>query len=374
MNICIISGIFPPDIGGPATYVPWLAEELWRLGYKVQVICLACDPKNTLKYPYPVTRLRRGMSLPIRILKTVAEIYRLAGEADLIYVNGLELEARLANYFLRKPIIYKVVCDWAWERACRWELCDDSLDDFQHRTDNLRIRLLKSTRNYFLTAASRIIVPSTHLARLVQSWGIPENKVCVIPNPAGIPENLSGLDAKLPRPTLVTAGRLIKLKGIAALLEVLADIPDIGLLIVGDGSEQLKLESLATNLGLNSRVRFTGRLKREEFLAYLAGADALVLNSTHEGLPHVVLEAMALGKPVLATRVGGIPEIIENRKNGLLVTPGNRSELNKALRQLATDKTLRQRLATGAKKRGQDFLPKTVLEQTLTVLNRVVTG
>ncbi len=157
-------------------------------------------------------------------------------------------------------------------------------------------------------------------------------------------------------------------------MEVLADIPNIGLLTVGDGPEQPKLESLATNLGLNGRVRFTGRLKREVFLGYLAGADALVLNSTHEGLPHVVLEAMALGKPVVATRVGGIPELIEDRKNGLLVAPGDKPGLDKALRELVTDAVLRERLAAGAKKRGLDFSPQMALEQTLAVLNGVIAG
>ncbi len=368
MNVCMISGIFPPDIGGPATYVPWLAEELLRRGHQVQVICLADDPESSAGYPYPVTRLYRQGSLLIRIVKTTHKIYQLSQGADLLYVNGLGLEARLAGYGLHKPIVYKVVGDWAWERAGQRKLCDIGIDEFQHRFCGFKALLLKSIRNYFLKGAHRIIIPSNYLAGLVQSWGIPKHIMQVIPNPAGIPEGLPGQAAGLPRPTLITAARLIKLKGIANLLRALAEVPGPGLLIIGEGPERPQLESLVTDLKLDDRVRFTGQLERAKFLAYLADADALILNSTHEGLPHVVLEAMALGKPVIATRVGGIPELIEDRKNGLLVASGNRSELAGALRQLTADEALRQRLAAGAKMLGLDFSPQMVFEKTLAVL------
>ncbi len=209
MNICIICGIFPPDIGGPATYVPWLAGELLQLGHEVQVICLADDPKLPSSYPFPVTRLRRRMSLPVRTAKTVMEINRLSKKADFLYINGLELEARLVGYRLRKPMVHKIVGDGAWERAQRWGLWADGIDEFQNKAKSLRLRLLKSLRSYPLKSATRIIVPSAYLAGLVQGWGIPEDIISIIPNPAWIPEKLSGLDAELPRPTLVTAGRLI---------------------------------------------------------------------------------------------------------------------------------------------------------------------
>lgn len=371
MKICFISGIFPPDIGGPATYVPWLAEELMLIGHQVEVICLADEPEKGAVYPFHVTRIPRKISLLTRIVKTVKTIKDSAHDADLLYVNGLGLESRLANFEMGKPIVFKIVGDWAYERACRRGLWNRGLDKFQDEAKGIS-NLLKLLRNFPLRSATLVIVPSVHLGNIVKSWGVPEQKIRVIYNSPRIPDKIDLLDKGLPRPTLVMAARLIKLKCVDDLLKAFAEVPGPGLLIVGDGPERGELESLSSQLGLSDRVCFAGQMSQSEFLAYLNTADALLLNSNHEGLSHVILEAMTIGKPVLATRVGGTPELIENYKNGLLVTAGNHQELVDGLKQLAYDKKLRQELAVRAMERGKNFSPRTQIEKTMGVLEEAL--
>src|SRR3990172_10300733 len=117
MKILVITGIFPPDIGGPASYVPKISEEIVKHGHIDTKITLSDVPSYTDNYNFDVVRIQRKSFKPIRFLKTILAIIRHGRQADLFFVNGLALEAVISNYFLKKPIIHKVVGDFAWERA-----------------------------------------------------------------------------------------------------------------------------------------------------------------------------------------------------------------------------------------------------------------
>ena len=118
MNLLMITGIFPPDIGGPATYVPTMAGELVKRGHKITVVTLSDSlDHDDHSYIFPVRRIRRGLFKPLRLLLTVLRILRDGRNAQVLYVNGLYLEAVIANYLLRKPMVQKIVGDWAWERS-----------------------------------------------------------------------------------------------------------------------------------------------------------------------------------------------------------------------------------------------------------------
>jgi glycosyltransferase involved in cell wall biosynthesis len=143
-------------------------------------------------------------------------------------------------------------------------------------------------------------------------------------------------------------------KGHGTLLKSLRALDDVGgtlrMWIVGDGSERLAAESQAAQLGLGQdRVRFLGR--RSDIDRLLNAADFFVLPSDIEGLPLSILEAMAHGLPVIASNVGGIPEIIQHDINGLLFPAGDDAALSAAIRRLATDPALRRRLGNAARER-----------------------
>lgn len=150
------------------------------------------------------------------------------------------------------------------------------------------------------------------------------------------------------RPRVVCVGRLSAEKGHFGLLEAFHAVRSSGLdaelVLVGDGPERERIEDTIHALNLGAHVQLLGRLPADGTLQEIARADLLVLASFMEGLPVVLMEAMALGLPVIASRVAGVPELVEHGTQGLLFTPGKWSELADALKVLLADGALRERM------------------------------
>jgi glycosyltransferase involved in cell wall biosynthesis len=151
------------------------------------------------------------------------------------------------------------------------------------------------------------------------------------------------------RTRLICVGRLSAEKGHLGLLKAFASVRarnlDAELVLVGDGPERMRIEQAIQTLNLQDVVHLTGVLAEKETLEQIAHADILVLASFMEGLPVVLMEALALGVPVVATRVAGIPELVVHEKDGLLFSPANWDELAENLSRLLSDSALRNRLA-----------------------------
>ncbi len=122
----------------------------------------------------------------------------------------------------------------------------------------------------------------------------------------------------LTRPTLISVGLLIDRKGHHRVIEAMASLPEFELLVVGEGPERPRLEALIARLGLAGRVRLLGARPHSELAACYAAADALVLASSREGWANVLLEAMACGTPVIAARIWGNPEVVQEKVAGLI--------------------------------------------------------
>ncbi len=157
------------------------------------------------------------------------------------------------------------------------------------------------------------------------------------PRPAGLPAGAAVIGAV---GTLTAEKSLDVLLAAAARLR--ARLPEMHLVLVGDGPLRRRLETQAAVLGLGPRVQFTGLVA--DVRPWLGHVDVLVTPSRREGLPMVLLEALAMRRPVVATRVGGIPEIIEDGANGILVPPGDAAALAEALLRLLADRELRERM------------------------------
>jgi glycosyltransferase involved in cell wall biosynthesis len=369
MKLLIITGIFPPDAGGPATYVPEIAAALSERGHSVKVLTLSDRTDHTDRYPFPVIRLRRSEWLPRRWLRTAVRIVREGRNADVLYVNGLQLESTLANGWLRKPLAMKVVGDLAWERARNRGWTTDGFEEFQARHHSGRVALMKWLRSWWTRRAQRVVVPSRYLARTVAGWGVPGERIEIIYNAVRAPVTRTPLKLSLSSSVkVITAGRLISAKNVEGILEAIVGIPEAGLVILGDGPERPRLESLVERLGIGSRVHFAGRRDFEETHGFLAASDLFVLNSIYEGLPHVALEAMAHGLPVVATAVGGTPEVVEDGVNGRLVPPNDPQKLREVLGEVVRNSELRRRLGEGVRQRAAAFSPTKMIEQTEALL------
>ncbi|GLI18569.1 glycosyl transferase group 1 [Tepidanaerobacter syntrophicus] len=176
-------------------------------------------------------------------------------------------------------------------------------------------------------------------------------------------------------PIIGMVARLVPEKGyeyaINAFYRVIKDYPNALLVIIGSGSLEKNLKNMCSELGIESNVIFMGY--RQDVENLMADFDLFVLSSVSEGLGLSLLEAMALGKPVVATITGGIPEVIKDGTNGLLVQPGNDVYLAESIVKILSDKDLARRLGDEAKKTVvEKFSSKTMIEKTEKVYQEVL--
>ena len=333
MKILITVGIFPPDIGGPASFVPKIAELYSNSGHDVTVVCLT-DKKQTDKLNFKVVRILRNQNLLIRWIKTVSQIIRQGYNADLFFVNGLPMESYIANIFTRKKLIRKIVGDWAWERGMNKKIINESFDEFQNNKHNLHLEIAKFSRGWTATKADLIITPSNHLKNVVKGWGVKENRIKVIYNGTKLKNKPDPIDDQ-PNDyfKFITVGRLAPWKNIDIIIEALSDYKKANqnfiFYIVGSGPEQIKLKKLVNDLDLENFVTFTGQLQKDDLNYYLQKSDIYIQASSYEGLPHVILEAMSHNLSIISTPIGGTNEVIQDGKNGWVWELENNFKPNK---------------------------------------------
>ena len=351
MRVVLVSGIWPPDVGGPSSHAPALAAALLEAGHEVEVVTTAdVAPESR---PYPVRWVARSRPAPLRHLAVVREVASAARDADRVYATTMVRRAALGAALARRPLVVKLVADEAFERERRSGRFDGSLEEFQAARGGPRRRLLRATRTGALRRAERVLVPSAYLRGIALGWGLAPERVRVVPNPAPeLPQLPSREEARaalgVTGPALATAGRLTAQKALPDALQAIARVPAVELLVLGDGSERPALEREAETLGVSDRVRFLGAGTRDDVLRLFRAADAVLVTSAWENLPHTVLEALAVGTPVIATAVGGIPEVVVDGENGLLVPPHDVDAIAAAVARLVREEDLRRALAAVA--------------------------
>jgi glycosyltransferase involved in cell wall biosynthesis len=189
--------------------------------------------------------------------------------------------------------------------------------------------------------------------------------VSVLPNPTPPlprlrPRDELRAELGLTGPTLAFAGRLTAQKSLDVALDAVAATDGVALVIAGDGDERAGLERRVSELALGDRVRFLGPVARGSVLELFSAADAAVLSSAWENFPHTAVEALAVGTPVIASAVGGVPEVVTDGENGLLVPPGDPEALAAAIRRFVSDDALRSRTRAAAAASVERFSPERI--------------
>ena len=364
MKVLIVSGIWPPDVGGPATHAPEVAEFLLARGHAVEVVTTAALPPP--QESYAVRWTSRRLPVGIRHLAGAALIRTRAARSDVVYSTGMLGRTTLGCALARKPFVAKLTQDPAFERALRRG--QFSGDPVAFQTSGAA-RVLRAARDQELRRASHVVCPSAFLAGLVRGWGVPEQRISVLPNPTPAVPALPARE-RGERPLLAFAGRMTAPKALGVALEAVAKVPEVELALAGDGDERAALEARAHELGLDGRVRFLGSVPRDEVLALFRRADAALLSSAWENFPHTLVEALAVGTPAIATDVGGVREIVTDGQNGLLVSPGDPEALAAAIRRFFGDAELRERLAAAAAPSAERFSPQRIYGQLEEILAR----
>jgi len=373
MRILVITGTFHPEPGGPPTYLAGMLPELQARGHQARVITYGEGP--VAGYGYPVLRISRAQPVPARLWAFGRAVLGAARWADVLFVQGYPFPALPAYLLYRRPMVAKAVSDFTWEYALRHGLTQSDVIAFQRERHPWRLRLLRTVHHRALRLAHCVIVPSEHVARLARGWGIPAERVHVIHNaiPASdlATADRAQLRAELGLPggfLLISVGRLTAVKGVDVALDALARLPDAHLAVIGEGEQRVALEAQAVALGVIRRVHWTGYQPHERVLAYIRAADVFVLSSHTEGLSHVLLEALSVETPVVATAVGGNIEILTGEQTGLLVPPGDAAALAEAIARLQRDPALRDRLMVAGQRRVADFSWDATVERTEALL------
>jgi len=215
----------------------------------------------------------------------------------------------------------------------------------------------------FLERTACVIAPCESLRGWVRSVARNAHALCV-PSPVSV----EPLAADAARPPLVLfLGRLEASKGVFDLLEAVsalrAAVPDVRLVCAGDG-ERIAVARYAERLGIADAVRFTGWVGPSGKRALLESAAVFALPSYDEAMPVSLLEAMSAGVPVIASPVGGIPEVVADGVSGYLVAPGDKVSLERSLRRLLLDRALGQRIGAAARETARlRFSPERALPQ-----------
>lgn len=242
--------------------------------------------------------------------------------------------------------------------------------DFSWRSP-LRRRLFAQMTRFFYRRADAVVVTSEGVGDdLVKTYRVPRTKIRVLHNPVDLTaikqsttESIADAGLSTTRPVVVAAGRLAAVKNYPLLIDAVAELSTrlpVDAWILGEGDERDRLAARAVGKGLEDAVRFLGFQSNP--WRFIARANAFVLTSTYEGFGNVLIEAMACGVPVVATRSPGTTEIIDDEENGLLVDHDARSVAN-AIERLIRDIGLRQRLVSHARSSVEHYAVPRVIER-----------
>ena len=328
MRVLIAAGIYPPDIGGPATYASLLADFLSLRGHTVTVVCYSDAGGRKVQDRITVYRVARSRGPFVIYARYAKEMLREAGRHDILYAQGPVaggLQALFAGFLFRRKVVVKVTGDYAWERAAGGDAYGGPLEQFQaERTVPLKIRTLRVLERFVAVRCSAVIVPSSYLRSIARGWGVPDERIHTIYNGSDFYHQARERTHKNRErsPVVLSIGRLVPWKGFETLLRAWVPVQKrfgyAELRIIGDGPEYKKLERLVKELDLTRSVYLVGRLGRADILAALQTASLMVLNSGYEGFSHTILEAMQAGVPVAASSIGGNTELVTHGETGLL--------------------------------------------------------
>ncbi len=370
-RILILTGVFPPDIGGPATQLDALIKELIKNGYQVRVLTFGSS--DNVVYPYSVKRVSNHWPGFLKSFVYLKKGFWYALRADILYSQDLYtagLTGLIIKKILRRPLVTRFVGDSAWETASSRGWIDDDILTFQEKKYSWLIELRKKIRKKILINSDKIIVVSYFLQDLAQKIGLAKEKIKVIYNSIDFLAIEPGLSNKKGI-ILLTMARLTPWKGIDMLIEIMPKLikkyDQINLMIVGQGLELANLKQLTKNLNLENNVFFVGKVGRQGVIDYLKEADLFVLNTNYEGMSHCLLEAMKIGLPIITTKAGGNPETIKNNQTGLLVDYRNKKQWLEAINLILDNPDLAERLVKQAKEDLKRFSWSKLVQETINV-------
>lgn len=376
-KVLIVTNVFPPDIGGPATYGIRLAQALYNQGMDVRVVCGVRTNKQISELPFRVFSvgvegnvIRRIINIRVRLLR---EILR----ADVVYCMGMEHHTAQVCRWMRTPYALRIGGDSVWEAARNIGATSTGPEEFYWATseeERSRVSIEFFRRNNQLNGADKVVYVSEYMSRLGKLW-TSHNKIdySIVNNGIELSSEFTPAlrnDSSLLK--LLYIGRHTNWKGIDACLLAVKEIDEAFLTIGGDGPELPALKNLAIRLGIEDRVQFLGRLKSNNVVELMKENHVFLLFSLYEGLSNTLLEAGSQGIACIVSDRGGNPEVIIDGITGILVDPFDQDEIIHSIEKLNSDDELRLKLARGHFERVRSaFSLRESVHKTIEVLRTV---
>jgi glycosyltransferase involved in cell wall biosynthesis len=246
-----------------------------------------------------------------------------------------------------------------------------------------KYRLARLLTTLTLKHLDRVLPVSTPMKKIAMKLGLPGDRATVIHGPVGIDTgDLRKTAKQQPCPkkygrSLLYVGNLTAPKRAETIIRAMQKVREIyadcRLVLIGEGNLRPALEALADELGLRKHVHFCGSLPHEEVLKMLQCADVFVHCSDHEGLGMAIMEAMGAGLPVVASRVGGVPDLVREGETGFMIPPDDVEKYAEKILLLLKNDQLRQELGTNARHFAEKHLNKqTILAQLETVYGEIL--
>lgn len=374
LNICLISYEFPPMTGGEGMYTYGLAKAISDLGHNVDVITTDIEGrmKSSIKNDFEIIRItpikKTGLkcfSFNLKAMKKIEEIYNHQN-IDVLHFTYDYYKITVSKEKISIPMIATIHHPWTEERRI-FKSKTSHLGYFNYLIQK-KIYYMENMEKRICKKVDKIIAVSNYTAQsIIKEYHISSKKVEIIPNAVDTKKfNLKIDDYEmrkkwniLSEPVLLSVGRLDYHKGIEYLVKsfskIVNDIPDAKLLIVGEGPLKNHILSLVHKLNLRKSVTLVGRVDEEDIPKVYAASNLVVLPSLMEGFGIVLLEAMASGKPCVATRVGGVEDAVINGETGLLVPSADSYALYHAIYTLLTDGKLSKEFGTAGRKRVEEY-------------------
>jgi len=372
MKICMVTHDFPPQVGGIAAHVYELSNQLARLGHEIFVLTpqhggeqRLVDLNDGVKVEYVKKR-----SLTDSGLQNSRAIVLL----DYIVRAGLRLRQMVHQYSIDIVHYHNLVPESLITKA----LSGTSIIFTAHESHFLKLAEMKRRRiHYYLKHINFLIAPSQELLETAQKYchGLEGGRY--IPNGVDIERFSSSISPNGLRqsfgisedePLILSARRLVEKNGVIYLIESIPYIAEavtkFKIMIVGNGEEAETIRRRAKELKVEHHIIWAGEVQNSKMPQYYAMCDLVTLPSLKEATSITGLEAMACGKPLVGTTVGGIPYLIDNKKTGMLVPPRDPASLGQAIGQLIKDNNRLQSMGLAARRKTEDAFAWPVIAQS----------
>ena len=388
MRIALMTNNYLPFVGGVSISIDRLAEGLKKEGHEVVVFAPSykeCkEEESNVRYAALHTGICGGVSVPIPIDPHIEAAFK-EKPFDIIHVHHPMLIGKMAAYLSAKyrvPLVYTY--HTRYEQYAHYVLPGKVLN--HRKTVCVTEKLIAGYITHFLKKCHHVFVPGKGMKTyLTDKCNYDKDRISILPT--GLSQNSFLIEKKKVQeihkkyeaencPLFISVSRLAKEKNIPFMLKSISRFKEeyqkpFKMLLVGEGPDKEMLRKQAINLGIGEEIVFTGKIPNAELKDYYGAADVFVFTSKSETQGIVLLEAFAAGTPAVCVEATGISDLLQDRKNGLLVTEDTELFAHK-LKQIVAEPELREKMAREALKTAQCFSENFIAKEAVRQYNKVV--